>query len=90
MNHLDDDEEMVMARARLAATQTRKKPRGGMAGVWKDVKRVLKGGHKVYEGERLIHIGNPALNAASKFSNNSVSTSKYNLVTFLPKFLAGE
>ncbi|KAH8922693.1 aminophospholipid-transporting P-type ATPase [Atractiella rhizophila] len=39
------------------------------------------------EGERKIYINNPPLNEQQKFRNNTVSTSKYNVVTFLPKFL---
>lgn len=91
MSMMDDDEEMLQARARLAAMQARKSQKGkGLAGVLAGAKRLLKGGPKVYEGERVIHIGNPGRNAEVKYPGNSVSTSKYNIVTFLPKFLAGE
>ncbi|KAA8907342.1 hypothetical protein FN846DRAFT_906662 [Sphaerosporella brunnea] len=38
-------------------------------------------------GPRAIHLNNPPSNAASKFLDNHVSTAKYNIVTFLPKFL---
>lgn len=38
-------------------------------------------------GPRLIQLNNPAANAANKWSDNHVSTAKYNVVTFLPKFL---
>lgn len=38
-------------------------------------------------GPRIIHLNNPPANAQSKFKNNSISTTKYNIVTFLPKFL---
>lgn len=62
-----------------------------MQQLWKEVRRIMKGGPKIYEGgERVIHLNNSTLNAANKYSNNSVSTSKYNLITFLPKFLAGK
>ncbi|KAH8096781.1 calcium transporting ATPase [Cristinia sonorae] len=40
---------------------------------------------KVLEGERVIALNNPAAN--THFSNNYISTTKYNAVTFLPKFL---
>ena len=43
--------------------------------------------HKVPVGERVIALTNSAANA--DFCSNSVSTSKYNLVTFVPKFFAG-
>ncbi|KAJ1968558.1 aminophospholipid translocase, partial [Dispira parvispora] len=36
---------------------------------------------------RIIHLNNPSLNAPSKFIHNRISTAKYNLITFLPKFL---
>ncbi|KAI8638204.1 hypothetical protein BD408DRAFT_423376 [Parasitella parasitica] len=39
---------------------------------------------------RIIHINNKELNRQQKFMSNSVSTAKYNLFTFLPKFLYEE
>lgn len=42
---------------------------------------------KVLTGERVIALNNSAANV--EFSNNFVSTSKYNLATFTPKFLLG-
>lgn len=88
---LDDDEDMIMARARLAAMQARKKPRNlneQIQSLGKEIKRIFNRGPRTYTGERLIHINNQSMNYSSKFSNNSVSTSKYNVITFLPKFLA--
>jgi phospholipid-transporting ATPase len=38
-------------------------------------------------GPRIIHINDSPANAAYKFMNNHVSTAKYNVATFLPKFL---
>lgn len=38
-------------------------------------------------GPRIIHLNNPPANAVSKFINNHISTAKYNIATFLPKFL---
>ncbi|KAL4777606.1 hypothetical protein BDW60DRAFT_173497 [Aspergillus nidulans var. acristatus] len=38
-------------------------------------------------GPRIIQLNNPPANAAHKFVDNHVSTAKYNIVTFLPKFL---
>lgn len=38
-------------------------------------------------GPRLIQLNNPVGNAANRWSDNHVSTAKYNVVTFLPKFL---
>lgn len=39
-------------------------------------------------GQRIIALNNPAANV--DFGSNSVSTSKYNVATFVPKFLFGE
>lgn len=38
-------------------------------------------------GPRIIHLNNPPENAIPKYADNHVSTAKYNVVTFLPKFL---
>lgn len=38
-------------------------------------------------GPRIIHLNNPPANAQNKYLDNHVSTAKYNIVTFLPKFL---
>lgn len=89
---LDDDEEIIAARTKMSKKKAA--PGVGIAETVKEAikeaKRRMKGGHKMYTGERMIHINNQPLNDASKFCNNYVSTSKYNLVTFLPKFFIGE
>ena len=38
-------------------------------------------------GPRIIHLNNPPANAQNKYVDNHVSTAKYNIATFLPKFL---
>lgn len=38
-------------------------------------------------GPRIIHLNNPPANSQNKYVDNHISTSKYNIVTFLPKFL---
>jgi phospholipid-transporting ATPase len=38
-------------------------------------------------GPRIIHLNNPPANSQNKYVDNHVSTAKYNIVTFLPKFL---
>ena len=38
-------------------------------------------------GPRIIHLNNPPANSANRYVDNHVSTAKYNIVTFLPKFL---
>ena len=92
-NMLDDDDELLQAKARIAARhakeQRKLEARGTAKQAWKSVKRRLMGGPRVYEGERVVHLNNAALNAPQKWPGNSVSTSKYNLVTFIPKFFVG-
>jgi phospholipid-transporting ATPase len=38
-------------------------------------------------GPRIIYLNNPPANATGKYVSNHVSTAKYNVATFLPKFL---
>ena len=38
-------------------------------------------------GPRIIHLNNPPANSANRYVDNHISTAKYNLATFLPKFL---
>ena len=38
-------------------------------------------------GPRIIHLNNPPANSVNKYVDNHVSTAKYNIITFLPKFL---
>lgn len=38
-------------------------------------------------GPRVIHLNNPPENAVNKYVDNHVSTAKYNVFSFLPKFL---
>lgn len=38
-------------------------------------------------GPRIIHLNNPPANQVNKYVDNQVSTAKYNVATFLPKFL---
>ena len=38
-------------------------------------------------GPRSIHLNNPPANSAQKFADNHISTAKYNVATFVPKFL---
>ncbi|RPB02219.1 phospholipid-translocating P-type ATPase [Choiromyces venosus 120613-1] len=38
-------------------------------------------------GPRVIHLNNPPANAAGKYVDNHISTAKYNIATFVPKFL---
>jgi len=38
-------------------------------------------------GPRIIHLNNPPANAANKYMDNHISTAKFNIATFVPKFL---
>jgi phospholipid-transporting ATPase len=38
-------------------------------------------------GPRIIHLNNPPANSVNKYIDNQISTAKYNVATFLPKFL---
>ncbi|KAF4121317.1 phospholipid-transporting ATPase [Geosmithia morbida] len=38
-------------------------------------------------GPRIIYLNNPPANAANRYVDNHVSTAKYNVITFFPKFL---
>lgn len=38
-------------------------------------------------GPRIIHLNNPPANSGKRYVDNHVSTAKYNVATFLPKFL---
>ncbi len=52
-----------------------------------DIKWPWQRKEKVLTGNRVIALNNPEANA--EFCNNYVSTSKYNLASFVPKFLLG-
>jgi len=87
---LDDDDDQIQARIRAELASRRKKPRITAKELLEAVKRRVLGGPRVYDGERQIRINEPHANLANKWPGNSVSTSKYNIVTFLPKFLVGK
>jgi phospholipid-transporting ATPase len=65
---------------------------GGLGGIW----RQLGQGKfpwqkdKVPTGERIVFLNDSKGNGEQGFANNYVSTTKFNLVTFVPKFLVGE
>ena len=96
---LDDDDELLQAKARIAARQAKEQQRKHLDGsgsaraiidrLVAELRRIAKGGPRVYTGDRLVHLNHAAMNAPNKWPGNSVSTSKYNIVTFVPKFLLG-
>lgn len=56
---------------------------------WDDVKAMF--GRKKVDpstlGPRIIHLNNPGVNGANRWADNHISTAKYNVATFVPKFL---
>jgi hypothetical protein len=91
----EDDEEQIKERnntnAIRAASRASGKLKHSGAKVWDSVlSAVGLGKPKDLTGERTIYINDQPMNAQFKFMNNYVSTGKYNLITFVPKFLAGE
>lgn len=84
----DDEEQLAIGRG-ASGPGAKQKGKEKMRDCWQGILEMAGLKKKPLTGERKIFIGDQAKNAASGFSNNYVSTSKYNLVTFLPKFLFG-
>lgn len=65
---------------------------GGLGGIWKQLGQGKFPWQKerVLTGERIIFLNDSRGNGEQRFVSNYVSTTKYNLATFLPKFLIGE
>ena len=84
----DDDDEEQLAIGKAPQSQ-KAKGKKRARDCWEAVLQATGVKSKPLTGERTIHINNQAANSSSGFRNNSVSTSKYNLITFLPKFLFG-
>lgn len=85
---LDEDEEAyTIGRIKAAKAQ---REYSSFKNAWRDVKGMIQGKPKVYTGERTTYFNNASLNAANKYPGNSVSTNKYNVITFLPIFLFGQ
>ncbi|CAE6467336.1 hypothetical protein ACGC1H_005047 [Rhizoctonia solani] len=84
----DDDEPMSQPAA------SRSVPAPNSSGGLKSAMKKTGGGwkwpwtkEKVLEGERNVWLNDQARNIGEGYPNNYVSTSKYNLATFIPKFL---
>lgn len=89
----EDDEVQIRERQQRKAELRKGKRRLKDAAeqAWDKVLDVAgMGKPKDLQGERTIHINDSMSNDQYKYMNNYVSTGKYNLVTFIPKFLAGE
>jgi len=91
--NFDDDDEFQAAKSKKfpgsssSSSSTTKRP---ITSIPKPKSRKWKWPwqvEKVLTGERIIALNNSAANA--EYCSNFVSTSKYNLATFLPKFLFG-
>ena len=65
---------------------------GGSGGIWKQLGqgKLPWQKEKALTGERVIFLNDSRGNGEQGFVSNYVSTTKYNLATFLPKFLVGE
>lgn len=86
----EDDEEQIRERAAAAARPRSGKFKETSARAWDSFLQTLGVRRKIeVGGERTIYINDQAMNNQFKYCNNYVSTGKYNLVTFVPKFLAG-
>lgn len=85
-NMLDDDDEILAASERAARAKKAQSAPSAWQSMLNTVREKATGKARVYEGDRVIHVNAAHLNAPSKFPGNSVSTSKYNIVTFVPKF----
>lgn len=86
----EDDEEQIRER-QSAASRASGKLKNGSARAWDRIMQGLGISKRIeVGGERTIYINDQGMNAPFKYCNNYVSTGKYNLVTFIPKFLAGK
>ena len=67
-------------------------PKRGGGGIWKQLGqgRFPWQKEKVLTGERIVFLNDSKGNDERGFINNYVSTTKYSLVTFVPKFLVGK
>lgn len=90
----DDEEQLAIGQPpRTTSAQSRRgrafksKDYASSGRLWDGLQELLGLKAKPLTGERTIFINDAAANAPSKYSSNYVSTSKYNLVTFFPKFL---
>ncbi|KAL2422007.1 Phospholipid-transporting ATPase DRS2 [Exophiala dermatitidis] len=80
---------MQNARVDTAGTEETTQGRERRAFSFEDVKAIF-GKKKVDPstlGPRIIHLNNPEANATNRWVDNHISTAKYNIATFIPKFL---
>lgn len=93
----EEDEEQIRERhvsgsggvRRGTAARAKGKFKETSSRLWENILTAAGVGNpKDLAGERTIHVNDQAMNAQFRFRNNYVSTGKYNVITFLPKFLA--
>jgi hypothetical protein len=86
----EDDEEQIRERT-SAASRASGKLKDKSSKFWDTFMQSVGLRRRIeVGGERTIYINDQAMNQQFKYCNNYISTGKYNLVTFVPKFLAGE
>jgi phospholipid-transporting ATPase len=78
---LDDDAELETAQQPKEPLKQRMKRKWTWKLPWQK--------EEVLEGDRVIEVNDEEANHLMDFSNNYVSTSKYNPATFIPKFFLG-
>lgn len=87
----DEDDEEQLRERQGAASRASGKIKESSSRLWDQMRDAVGlGKPKELGGERTIYINDPPANAQYRYMNNYVSTGKYNLITFIPKFLAGQ
>lgn len=90
----DDEEQLSIGRSKSSASnrsahKVKVTAAESSKKLWHAFQEAVGLKAKPLTGERVVHVNDEAGNASSKFCSNYVSTSKYNVVTFLPKFFYG-
>jgi hypothetical protein len=83
----DDEEQLAIGQGSSKTDVLKTKGKERARDCWQSLLELAGLKERPLTGERTIWLNDPVRNSASKFKHNSVSTSKYNLVTFFPKFL---
>ncbi|CAI5758288.1 unnamed protein product [Candida verbasci] len=90
----EEEEEIPVTRGEIPIIEENfeyidnEKPRDfDIRNIWQKIKNKVKKTKSYPDGPRIIHIMNHQLNSQFGYFGNHISTTKYNFVTFLPKFL---
>lgn len=86
----DDEEQLASSRPTTKRRAAQEQAKASGSKLWERVQEAVGLKDKPLTGERTVHVNDAAANVPFKFKGNYVSTSKYNIVTFIPKFLFGE